>query len=89
MKLTNSGVEHEYTLKTAKKNFKKYVALFKGAKKMQKEISITINELTEQDLRNVFHQAIEELGVKAGEQIPSDMFNLREQVVDILFRSGE
>lgn len=52
---------------------------------MKKEIKITIQDLTEEDMRNVFYQAIEELGVKPGQQIPADMYNLREQVINIMF----
>jgi hypothetical protein len=56
---------------------------------MKQNITITLQDVTEQDLRDAFHQAIDELGVKAGQQIPADMYNLREQVMDILFRPVE
>jgi hypothetical protein len=56
---------------------------------MKKEFTVTLQDVTEQDLRDAFHQAIDELGVKAGQQIPADMYNLREQVMDILFRPVE
>lgn len=55
-------------------------------KKMKRDTTITLQDVTEQDLRDVFHKAIDELGVKTGQQIPADMYNLRERVMDILFR---
>ena len=55
-------------------------------KKMKRDTTITLQDVTEQDLRDVFHKAIDELGIKGGDQIPADMYNLREQVMDILFR---
>jgi hypothetical protein len=58
-------------------------------RKMKKKFTVTLQDVTEQDLRDAFHQAIDELGVKAGQQIPADMYNLREQVMDILFRPVE
>lgn len=53
---------------------------------MKRDTTITLQDVTEQDLRDVFHKAIDELGIKNGDQIPADMYNLREQVMDILFR---
>lgn len=53
---------------------------------MKKKFTVTLQDVTEQDLHDVFHKAIDELGVKAGDQIPADMYNLRERVMDILFR---
>ena len=56
---------------------------------MKKKFTVTLQDVTEQDIRDAFHQAIDELGVKAGDEIPADMYNLREQVMDILFRPVE
>jgi hypothetical protein len=52
---------------------------------MKKEVKITLQDVTENDIRNVFHDAIDSLGVSAGEQIPTDMYNLRDAVLRILF----
>lgn len=53
--------------------------------KMNKTYTITINNLTESDMRDIFYEAIEKLGVKAGQQIPSDMVDLRETVIRLMF----
>lgn len=52
---------------------------------MNKTYTVTINNLTETDLRDIFYEAIEKLGVKAGEEIPGDMVDLRETVVRLMF----
>ena len=51
---------------------------------MNKTYTVTINNLTESDMRDIFYEAIEKLGVKAGEKIPSDMVNLREAVIRLM-----
>ena len=53
--------------------------------KMNKTYTVTINNLTEADMRDIFYEAIEKLGVKAGQQIPSDMVDLRETVIRLMF----
>ena len=52
---------------------------------MNKTYTVTINTLTEADMRDIFYEAIEKLGVKAGQQIPGDMVDLREAVVRLMF----
>jgi len=52
---------------------------------MIKDYVVHINNLTESDMRDIFYEAIEKLGVKAGEKIPSDMVDLRETVVRLMF----
>lgn len=52
---------------------------------MNKTYIVTINNLTESDMRDIFYEAIEKLGVKAGQQIPGDMVDLREAVVRLMF----
>lgn len=52
---------------------------------MNKTYTVTINNLTETNMRDIFYEAIEKLGVKAGEKIPSDMVDLREAVIRLLF----
>lgn len=52
---------------------------------MNKTYTITINNLTENDMRDIFYEAIEKLGVKAGQQIPGDVVDLREAVIRIMF----
>lgn len=52
---------------------------------MNKTYTITINSLTETDMRDIFYEAIEKLGVKSGEKIPGDMVNLREAVIRLMF----
>ena len=52
---------------------------------MNKTYTVTINNLTESDMRDIFYEAIEKLGVKAGQQIPGDMVDLREAVVRLMF----
>ena len=52
---------------------------------MNKTYTVTINNLTESDMRDIFYEAIEKLGVKAGEKIPSDMVDLREAVIRLMF----
>ena len=52
---------------------------------MNKTYTVTINNLTESDMRDIFYEAIEKLGVKAGQQIPGDMVDLRETVIRLMF----
>lgn len=52
---------------------------------MNKTHTVTINNLTETDMRDIFYEAIEELGVKAGQSIPGDMVDLRETVIRLMF----
>ncbi len=57
---------------------------------MNKIYTVTINNLTENDMRDIFYEAIEELGVTAGDIIPADMLNLRETVIRLMFeKAGE
>lgn len=53
---------------------------------MNKIYTVTINNLTENDMRDIFYEAIEELGVTAGDIIPTDMVNLRETVIRLMFK---
>lgn len=52
---------------------------------MNKTYTVTINNLTESDMRDIFYEAIEKLGVQAGEKIPEDMVDLRETVIRLMF----
>jgi hypothetical protein len=52
---------------------------------MKKTYTITIDNLSENDMRDIFYEAIEKLGVKAGQQIPADMVDLRETVIRLMF----
>lgn len=52
---------------------------------MNKTYTVIINNLTEADMRDIFYEAIEKLGVKAGQQIPGDMVDLRETVIRLMF----
>ena len=52
---------------------------------MNKTYTVTINNLTEADMRDVFYEAIEKLGVQAGQSIPGDMVDLREVVIRLMF----
>ena len=52
---------------------------------MNKTYTVTVNNLTESDMRDIFYEAIEKLGVKAGEKIPGDMVDLRETVIRLMF----
>jgi hypothetical protein len=52
---------------------------------MKKTYTVTVDNLTENDMRDIFHEAIEKLGVKAGQQIPGDMVDLRETVIRLMF----
>lgn len=52
---------------------------------MNKTYTVTIDNLTEADMRDIFYEAIEKLGVKAGQQIPSDMVDLRETFIRLMF----
>jgi hypothetical protein len=56
---------------------------------MKKVYTITINNLTESDMRDIFYEAIEKLGIKAGQQIPTDMLDLREKVIKLMFSTGD
>jgi hypothetical protein len=57
---------------------------------VNKIYTVTINNLTENDMRDIFYEAIEELGVTAGDIIPADMLNLRETVIRLMFeKAGE
>lgn len=57
----------------------------KEIQKMNKTYTVTINNLTESDMRDIFYEAMKRLGVKAGEKIPSDMVDLREAVIRLMF----
>ena len=52
---------------------------------MNKTYTVIINNLTQSDMRDIFYEAIEKLGVKAGEYIPGDMVDLREAVIRLMF----
>ena len=52
---------------------------------MNKIYTVTINNLTESDMRDIFYEAIEKLGVEAGQQIPAGMVDLREAVIRLMF----
>lgn len=52
---------------------------------MNKTYTVIINNLTEADMRDIFYEAIEKLGVKAGQHIPGDMVDLRETVIRLMF----
>ncbi len=56
---------------------------------MKKTYTITINDLSENDMRDIFYEAIEKLGVKAGQQIPADIVDLRETVIRLMFEKAE
>jgi len=56
---------------------------------MKKTYTITIDNLSENDMRDIFYEAIEKLGVKAGQQIPADMVDLREAVIRLMFEKVE
>jgi hypothetical protein len=53
---------------------------------MKKIYTVTINNLTEADMRDIFYEAIEKLGVEAGQKIPADMVDLREAVIRLMFK---
>jgi hypothetical protein len=55
---------------------------------MKKTYTVTVDNLTENDMRDIFYEAIEKLGVKAGQQIPADMVDLRETVLRLMFEKG-
>ena len=52
---------------------------------MNKTYTVTINNLTETDMRDIFYEAIEKLGIQAGQSIPGDMVDLRETVIKLMF----
>jgi hypothetical protein len=52
---------------------------------MNKIYTVTINNLSENDMYEIFYEAIEKLGVEAGQQIPTDMVDLRETVIRLMF----
>ena len=52
---------------------------------MNKIYTVTINNLTEADMRDIFYEAIEKLGVQAGQSIPGDVVDLRETVIRLMF----
>jgi hypothetical protein len=52
---------------------------------MKKTYTITIDNLSENDMRDIFYEAIEKLGVKTGQKIPADMVDLRETVIRLMF----
>ena len=52
---------------------------------MKKISTVTIDNLTENDMRDIFHDAIDKCGVNGGERIPSDMVDLREAVIRLMF----
>jgi hypothetical protein len=55
---------------------------------MKKIYTVTLDNLTENDMRDIFYEAIEKLGIKAGQQIPADMVDLRETVIRLMFEKG-
>jgi hypothetical protein len=56
---------------------------------MKKIHTITIDNLTENDMRDIFYEAIEKLGVEAGQKIPAGMVDLRETVIRLMFEKVE
>lgn len=56
---------------------------------MKKIYTITIDNLSENDMRDIFYKATERLGVKTGQQIPADMVDLRETVIRLMFEKAE
>jgi hypothetical protein len=52
---------------------------------MKKKFTVTLQDVTEQDISNAFYDAFNKLGVRAGEKIPADMYNLRQEVIRALF----
>ena len=56
---------------------------------MKKVYTTAIDNLTENDMRDIFYEAMEELGVTAGDIIPSDMLNLREKVIRLMFEKTQ
>jgi hypothetical protein len=53
---------------------------------MKRINNITIDNFSEQDLRDIFHDVFEQLGVTAGDLIPKDMVNVREKLIQLLFK---
>lgn len=53
---------------------------------MKRINNITIDNLSEQDLRGIFHDVFEQLNVTAGNLIPKDMVNVREKLIELLFK---
>jgi hypothetical protein len=56
---------------------------------MKKTYTITIDNLSENDMHDIFYKAIEKLGVKTGQQIPAYMVDLRETVIRLMFEKAE
>ena len=52
---------------------------------MNKTYTVIINNLTEADMRDIFYEAIEKLGVQAGQSIPGYMVDWREVVIRLMF----
>ena len=56
---------------------------------MKKVTKITYNNVSENDMRNFLHEAIDRLGVSGGQQIPKDMLELREELIKVMFGENE
>lgn len=50
-----------------------------------KSYKITINELSEEDMRDILHQAITLMGISPGEKIPWEIVDLRERIIQVMF----
>ena len=55
---------------------------------MKREYTVKIHDLTENDLRNVFYDTFEQLGVTAGDKIPTAYVDVREELIRQLFKKG-
>jgi uncharacterized protein YukJ len=53
---------------------------------MKKIYSVVINEFSEQDFEDIFYQATSNMGIEPGHTIPSDILNLKYNLMRLLFR---
>ena len=53
---------------------------------MDKKYTVTVNNLTENDMRDIFYDALTKMGVNPGDTIPREMSLLKETVIGLMFK---
>lgn len=53
---------------------------------MKLKINPILDNISEDDIRNLFDESFKHLGIKPGGEIPTDFYNIRETFCHLLFR---
>ena len=52
---------------------------------MKTELTVTCNNFTEQDMQNFLFEARDKIGIKGGQQIPSQIYDFQVALITIMF----